>query len=166
MNLPVQTSSPKLRPPAGQLEKLEFRRMFSWVRWTRTNLLSDIQAGSGGHRSARTGPICCCDCICVGVISRWLRKPKCRTSRREVARHFKTRDRLYQSGVRLWLLRTRNRRARLYARSPYESGNRPGTPSFSAVFVSPEIVTFIGIDINRRPARRYLSLQGRRWSAR
>ncbi len=127
-----------------QLEKLEFRRMFSG-EMDPNNAYLDIQSGSGGTEAQDWAE------IMLRMYLRWGERRGFKTELVEVSAgdvagiksatiHF-TGDYAYG-----WL-RTETGVHRLVRKSPFDSGSRRHT-SFASVFVSPEVSDDIEIDIN------------------
>ena len=126
------------------LEKLEFRRMFSG-EMDPNNCYLDIQAGSGGTEAQDWAN------MLLRMYLRWCDQRGFETeivelSAGEVA-GIKSATVFIKGEYAFGWLRTEIGVHRLVRKSAYDSGNRRH-PSFSAVFVSPEIDDDIEIDIN------------------
>lgn len=127
-----------------QVEKLEFRRMFSGELDQNTAYL-DIQAGSGGTEAQDWAE------MLLRMYLRWGEKKgfDCKlmeASAGDVA-GIKSATIQVSGEYAFGWLRTESGVHRLVRKSPFDSGNRRHT-SFASVFVSPEIDDSIEIDIN------------------
>ncbi|CAM3583021.1 peptide chain release factor 2 [Parendozoicomonas haliclonae] len=127
-----------------QLEKLEFRRMFSG-EMDPNNAYLDIQAGSGGTEAQDWAN------MMLRMYLRWGEDKgfKCEiieASAGEVA-GIKSATVQFTGEYAFGWLRTETGVHRLVRKSPFDSGGRRHT-SFSSVFVSPEIDDNIEIEIN------------------
>ena len=132
-----------------ELEKLEFRRMFSG-EMDANNAYLDIQSGSGGTEAQDWAS------MLLRMYLRWCEDKGFKTeivelSEGEVA-GIKGATIYVQGEYAFGWLRTEIGVHRLVRKSPFDSGNRRHT-SFSAVFVSPEIDDNIDIDINPADVR-------------
>ena len=127
-----------------ELEKLEFRRMFSG-EMDANNAYLDIQAGSGGTEAQDWGN------MLLRMYLRWADQHGfdaeiVELSEGEVA-GIKSATVHVRGEYAFGWLRTEIGVHRLVRKSPFDSGNRRHT-SFSAVFAAPEIDDDIEIDIN------------------
>ncbi len=93
----------------------------------------------------RTGPACCCVCICVGRKRAASRRKSCRESEGEVAGIKSATIKISGEYAYGWLRAETVHR--LVRKSPFDSGGRRHT-SFSSAFVYPEVDDDIDIDIN------------------
>lgn len=128
----------------AQLEKLEFRRMFSG-EMDPNHAYLDIQAGSGGTEAQDWAE------MLLRMYLRWGESKGFKTelmecSAGEVA-GIKSATIYFQGEYAFGWLRTEIGVHRLVRKSPFDSGNRRHT-SFSSVFVSPEVDDNIDIEIN------------------
>ncbi|MGH8485494.1 MAG: peptide chain release factor 2 [Pseudomonas sp.] len=134
----------ELKRLGGELEKLEFRRMFSG-KMDANGAYVDIQAGSGGTEAQDWAE------MLLRMYLRWAEDKGfdveiVEVSAAEVA-GIKSAT-IYVSGEYAFgWLRTEIGVHRLVRKSPFDSGARRHT-SFSAVFVSPEIDDKVEIEIN------------------
>lgn len=127
-----------------QVDKLEFRRMFSH-KMDPANAFLDIQSGSGGTEAQDWAE------MLLRMYLRWGEHHGFTTelvecSAGEVA-GIKSATIQFTGEYAYGWLRTETGVHRLVRKSPFDSGNRRHT-SFAAVFVSPEIDDDIDIDIN------------------
>ncbi len=127
-----------------EVEKLEFRRMFSG-EMDPANAFVDIQAGSGGTEAQDWAE------ILLRMYLRWGERRGFRTeiielSEGEVA-GIKSATVKFEGEYAFGWLRTEIGVHRLVRKSPFDSGNRRHT-SFAAVFVSPEVDDSFEIEIN------------------
>jgi peptide chain release factor 2 len=126
------------------LEKLEFRRMFSG-EMDSNNCYLDIQAGSGGTEAQDWAE------MLLRMYLRWGEDKGFETHLEEVSAGevagIKGATIRYEGDYAFGWLRTETGVHRLVRKSPFDSGNRRHT-SFAAVFASPEIDDTIEIDIN------------------
>jgi peptide chain release factor 2 len=127
-----------------QLEKLEFRRMFSH-EMDPNNAFLDVQAGSGGTEAQDWAN------MLLRMYLRWGEAHGYKTelieaSEGEVA-GIKSATIRFEGEYAFGWLRTETGVHRLVRKSPFDSGNRRHT-SFASVFVSPEIDDDIDIEIN------------------
>ena len=126
------------------LEKLEFRRMFSG-ELDANNAYLDIQAGSGGTEAQDWAN------MLLRMYLRWGERRGFKTELIEVqageVAGIKSATVLFEGEYAYGWLRTETGVHRLVRKSPFDSGNRRHT-SFSSVFVSPEVDDSIEIDIN------------------
>ncbi len=133
-----------VRRLAGQVEQLEFRRMFAG-EMDAANAFVDIQAGSGGTEAQDWAE------MLLRMYLRWAERRDFATeiievSAGEVAGIKSATVRISGDYAFGWL-RTETGVHRLVRKSPFDSGNRRHT-SFAAVFVAPEIDDEIEIEIN------------------
>ncbi len=127
-----------------EVEKLEFRRMFSG-EMDPANAFVDVQAGSGGTEAQDWAE------ILLRMYLRWGERRGFRTeiielSEGEVA-GIKSATVKFEGEYAFGWLRTEIGVHRLVRKSPFDSGNRRHT-SFAAVFVSPEVDDSFEIEIN------------------
>ncbi len=127
-----------------QLEKLEFRRMFSG-EMDASNAYLDIQAGSGGTEAQDWAN------MMLRMFLRWgdahgFKTELIEVSAGEVA-GIKSATVRFEGEYAYGWLRTETGVHRLVRKSPFDSGGRRHT-SFSSVFVSPEIDDSFEVDIN------------------
>lgn len=128
----------------AEVEKLEFRRMFSG-EMDPANAFVDVQAGSGGTEAQDWAE------ILLRMYLRWGERRGFRTeiielSEGEVA-GIKSATVKFEGEYAFGWLRTEIGVHRLVRKSPFDSGNRRHT-SFAAVFVSPEVDDSFEIEIN------------------
>ena len=126
------------------LERLEFRRMFSG-EMDEANAFLDIQAGSGGTEAQDWAE------MLLRMYLRWAEGRGFDTeiieaSAGEVAGIKSATVRVEGDYAYGWL-RTETGVHRLVRKSPFDSGNRRHT-SFAAVFISPEIEDEVDVEIN------------------
>ncbi|HEA53492.1 peptide chain release factor 2 [Marinobacter antarcticus] len=128
----------------AELEKLEFRRMFSGEMDANSAYL-DIQAGSGGTEAQDWGNM---------LLRMYLRWAERRGFKAEIVElqegdvaGIKSVTIHIQGEYAFGWLRTETGVHRLVRKSPFDSGNRRHT-SFSSVFVSPEVDDSFEIEIN------------------
>lgn len=134
----------ELNDMEGQLEKLEFRRMFSG-ELDENNCYVEIQSGSGGTEAQDWAN------MMLRMYLRWIeahgfKGELMEVSDGEVAGIKGATIRVEGEYAYGWL-RTETGVHRLVRKSPFDSGNRRHT-SFSSVFVSPEVDDNIDIEIN------------------
>ncbi len=126
------------------VEKLEFRRMFSGEMDPNAAFL-DIQAGSGGTEAQDWAN------MLLRMYLRWGEDKGFKTELIEVSpgevAGIKSATIYYQGEYAFGWLRTETGVHRLVRKSPFDSGNRRHT-SFASVFVSPEVDDDIEIEIN------------------
>jgi len=126
-----------------ELEKLEFRRMFSG-EMDPNNAFLDIQSGSGGTEAQDWAE------MLLRMYLRWGEKHGFDTELIEVSAGevagIKSATIRFDGDHAFGWLRTETGVHRLVRKSPFDSGNRRHT-SFASVFVSPEIDDDIDIDI-------------------
>jgi len=129
---------------SAQLEKLEFRRMFSG-EMDANDCYLDIQAGSGGTEAQDWAE------MLLRLYLRWGEDKGFKTSLVEASAGevagIKSATIHFQGEYAFGWLRTETGVHRLVRKSPFDSGNRRHT-SFAAVFVSPEVDDNIDIEIN------------------
>jgi peptide chain release factor 2 len=127
-----------------QLQKLEFRRMFSG-KMDANNAFLDIQSGSGGTEAQDWAE------IVLRMYLRWGEARGFKTTLEEASpgevAGIKSATIRFEGEYAFGWLRTETGVHRLVRKSPFDSGNRRHT-SFCSVFVSPEIDDDIEIDIN------------------
>ncbi len=133
----------------NELERLEFRRMFSG-EMDAANAFVDIQAGSGGTEAQDWAE------MLLRMYLRWGERRGFRTelieaSAGEVA-GIKSATVKFEGDHAYGWLRTETGVHRLVRKSPFDSGNRRHT-SFAAVFVSPEVDEDIDVEINSADLR-------------
>ncbi|MEH6354867.1 MAG: peptide chain release factor 2 [Marinobacter sp.] len=128
----------------ANLEKLEFRRMFSG-EMDANNAYMDIQAGSGGTEAQDWGNM---------LLRMYLRWAERRGFKAEIVElqegevaGIKSATLHIQGDYAFGWLRTETGVHRLVRKSPFDSGNRRHT-SFSSVFVAPEVDDSFVIEIN------------------
>ncbi|WP_157133307.1 peptide chain release factor 2 [Marinobacter sp. ELB17] len=128
----------------ANLEKLEFRRMFSG-EMDPNNAYLDIQAGSGGTEAQDWGNM---------LLRMYLRWAERRGFKAEIVElqegevaGIKSATLHIQGDYAFGWLRTETGVHRLVRKSPFDSGNRRHT-SFSSVFVAPEVDDSFVIEIN------------------
>jgi peptide chain release factor 2 len=129
---------------AAEVERLEFRRMFSG-EMDENNAFLDIQAGSGGTEAQDWAE------MLLRMYLRWCESKEFETeilelSPGEVA-GIKSATIHVRGPYAYGWLRTETGVHRLVRKSPFDAGHRRHT-SFAAVFVSPEIEDDIDIEIN------------------
>ncbi len=127
-----------------QLQKLEFRRMFSG-EMDANNAYLDIQAGSGGTEAQDWAN------MLLRMYLRWGERRGFKTEIVELqdgeVAGIKSATIHIQGEYAYGWLRTETGVHRLVRKSPFDSGNRRHT-SFSSVFVSPEVDDSFEIEIN------------------
>jgi len=127
-----------------EVEKLEFRRMFSGDM-DQSNAFLDVQAGSGGTEAQDWAE------MMLRMYLRWGEKNGFETELMEVSAGdvagIKSATIRFGGDYAYGWLRTETGVHRLVRKSPFDSGNRRHT-SFASVFVSPEIDDSFVIDIN------------------
>ncbi|MCG8518259.1 MULTISPECIES: peptide chain release factor 2 [Marinobacter] len=128
----------------GDLQKLEFRRMFSG-EMDANNAYLDIQAGSGGTEAQDWAN------MLLRMYLRWGERHGFKTEIVEAqdgeVAGVKSATVHFQGEYAYGWLRTETGVHRLVRKSPFDSGNRRHT-SFSSVFVSPEVDDSFEIEIN------------------
>ncbi|CAH0990779.1 Peptide chain release factor RF2 [Sinobacterium norvegicum] len=133
----------------AQLEKLEFRRMFSGDM-DASNAYLDIQSGSGGTEAQDWAE------MILRMYLRWGEAKGFKTTLEECSAGdvagIKSATIRFEGDYAFGWLRTETGVHRLVRKSPFDSGSRRHT-SFSSVFVSPEIDDNIEIDINPSDVR-------------
>jgi peptide chain release factor 2 len=134
----------QLERVSKDLERLEFRRMFSGPMDAH-NAFLDIQAGSGGTEAQDWAN------MLLRMYLRWGESRGFQTELLEVSAGevagIKSATVYFQGEYAYGWLRTETGVHRLVRKSPFDSGHRRHT-SFAAVFVSPELDDDIEIDIN------------------
>ena len=128
----------------GDVERLEFRRMFSGEMDSH-NAFLDIQAGSGGTEAQDWAE------MLLRMYMRWADRAKFEVEVLEVSAGevagIKSATIHVRGEYAFGWLRTETGVHRLVRKSPFDSGHRRHT-SFAAVFVSPEIDDEIEVEIN------------------
>ncbi|GIX21413.1 MAG: hypothetical protein KatS3mg121_0196 [Gammaproteobacteria bacterium] len=127
-----------------RVERLEFQRC-SAARWTRPTPSSTSRPVPAARRR-RTGPRCCCACICAGPTARASTAELIECAPGEVA-GIKSATVKVDGPYAFGWLRTETGVHRLVRKSPFDAGRRRHT-SFAAVYVSPEVDDDIDIEIN------------------
>ncbi|GAB5498823.1 MAG: peptide chain release factor 2 [Pseudohongiellaceae bacterium] len=134
---------------SGQLEKLEFRRMFSG-EMDEANAYLEIQAGSGGTEAQDWAE------MLLRMYLRWGEDKGFDTELLEVSggdvAGIKSATVHLRGDFAFGWLRTETGVHRLVRKSPFDSGNRRHT-SFASVFVSPEIDDDIEVDLDMSKVR-------------
>jgi peptide chain release factor 2 len=129
---------------AKDVEKLEFRRMFSG-KMDSANAFVDIQAGAGGTEAQDWAE------ILLRMYLRWCESRGWKTELMEVSggdvAGVKSATLRVEGDFAYGWLKTETGVHRLVRKSPFDSDNRRHT-SFTSVFVSPEVDDNIDIDIN------------------
>ncbi len=148
---------------AGEVERLEFQRMFPG-KMDSHNAFLDIQAGAGGTEAQDWAA------MLLRMYLKWADSHGFKTevidqSPGEVAGIKGATIEMIGDYAYGWL-RTETGVHRLVRKSPFDSGNRRHT-SFASVFVSPEVDDDIDIEINPGgPAHRCVPIERRRRPAR
>ena len=128
----------------ANLEKLEFRRMFSG-EMDQNNAYLDIQSGSGGTEAQDWAN------ILLRMYLRWAESHGFKTDIIEISAGdvagIKSASLHIQGEYAFGWLRTETGVHRLVRKSPFDSGGRRHT-SFASVFLSPEIDDSFEVDIN------------------
>jgi peptide chain release factor 2 len=145
----VQDAGNDLQALGGQLEKLEFRRMFGGPMDS-ANAYLDIQAGSGGTEAQDWAE------MLLRMYLRWgedkgFEVELAEASAGDVA-GIKSATIYLKGEFAFGWLRTETGVHRLVRKSPFDSGSRRHT-SFASVFVSPEIEDDIEIDLDMSEVR-------------
>ena len=129
---------------AKDVEKLEFRRMFSG-KMDAANAFVDIQAGAGGTEAQDWAE------ILLRMYLRWCESRGWKTELMEASggdvAGIKSATLRVEGDFAYGWLKTETGVHRLVRKSPFDSDNRRHT-SFTSVFVSPEVDDNIDIDIN------------------
>ncbi|WP_200944219.1 MULTISPECIES: peptide chain release factor 2 [unclassified Lysobacter] len=129
---------------AKEVEKLEFRRMFSG-KMDASNAFVDIQAGAGGTEAQDWAE------ILLRMYLRWCESRGWKTELMEVSggdvAGIKSATMRVEGDFAYGWLKTETGVHRLVRKSPFDSDNRRHT-SFTSVFVSPEVDDNIDIEIN------------------
>ncbi len=145
----AQTIEVDVKRLQAQLEKLEFRRMFSG-EMDANNAYLDIQSGSGGTEAQDWAE------MVLRMYLRWGEANGFKTTLEEASAGevagIKSATIRFEGEYAFGWLRTETGVHRLVRKSPFDSGNRRHT-SFCSVFVSPEIADDIEIDINPADVR-------------
>ena len=140
----IASVSDDLSQMEKDIEKLEFRRMFSG-EMDHANAFLDIQSGSGGTEAQDWAE------MILRMYLRWGEAHGFKTELIEVTAGdvagIKGATISFQGDYAYGWLRTETGVHRLVRKSPFDSGSRRHT-SFAAVFVSPEVDDDIEIDIN------------------
>ncbi|MFV0477678.1 MAG: peptide chain release factor 2 [Parahaliea sp.] len=133
----------------GQLEQLEFRRMFSG-EMDPNNAYLDIQAGSGGTEAQDWAE------MLLRMYLRWGEAHGFKTTLEEASAGevagIKSATIHFAGEYAFGWLRTETGVHRLVRKSPFDSGNRRHT-SFTSVFVSPEIDDSFEIEVDKSQVR-------------
>ncbi|MDZ7683832.1 MAG: peptide chain release factor 2 [Gammaproteobacteria bacterium] len=133
----------------GQLERLEFRRMFSGPM-DENNAFVDIQAGSGGTEAQDWAE------MLMRMYLRWAEQKGFKTDIMELSEGdvagIKGVTIMFEGEFAFGWLRTETGVHRLVRKSPFDSGNRRHT-SFASVFVSPEVDDDIEIELDMSEVR-------------
>ena len=133
----------------SQLEKLEFRRMFSGAMDS-NNAYLEIQAGSGGTEAQDWAE------MLLRMYLRWSENKGFATELVEVSggevAGIKSATLHISGEFAFGWLRTETGVHRLVRKSPFDSGNRRHT-SFASVFISPEIDDDIEVDLDMSQVR-------------
>ncbi|KAA0019824.1 peptide chain release factor 2 [Salinicola corii] len=128
----------------GQLDKLEFRRMFSG-EMDENNAYLDIQAGSGGTEAQDWAN------MLLRMYLRWAEHHGFKAELTEVSAGevagIKSATLHVQGEYAFGWLRTETGVHRLVRKSPFDSGGRRHT-SFASVFLSPEVDDSFEVEIN------------------
>lgn len=128
----------------ADIEKLEFRRMFSG-EMDESSAFLDIQAGSGGTEAQDWAD------MLLRMYLRWAERHGFTTELIEVSSGevagIKSATVKVEGEYAFGWLRTETGVHRLVRKSPFDSGNRRHT-SFAAIFVSPEVADDFEVDIN------------------
>ncbi|MEG3789000.1 peptide chain release factor 2 [Lysobacter sp. CCNWLW3] len=129
---------------AKEVEKLEFRRMFSG-KMDASNAFVDIQAGAGGTEAQDWAE------ILLRMYLRWCESRGWKTELMEASggdvAGIKSATLRVEGDFAYGWLKTETGVHRLVRKSPFDSDNRRHT-SFTSVFVSPEVDDNIDIEIN------------------
>ncbi|TYT23778.1 peptide chain release factor 2 [Luteimonas viscosa] len=129
---------------AGEVDKLEFQRMFSG-EMDATNAFVDIQAGAGGTEAQDWAE------MLLRMYLRWAESRGWKTELMEVSggevAGIKSATVRVEGDYAYGWLKTETGVHRLVRKSPFDSDNRRHT-SFTSVFVSPEVDDNIDIEIN------------------
>lgn len=137
----IMTDAEKL---TQQIEKLEFRRMFSG-EMDPNNAYMDIQSGSGGTEAQDWAN------MLLRMYLRWGERHGFKTELMEVSdgdvAGIKSATIKFDGPYAYGWLRTESGVHRLVRKSPFDSNNKRHT-SFASVFVSPELDDNVQIDIN------------------
>ena len=141
---PITDLSEEAKRLELELDKLEFKRMFSGEMDINAAFL-DIQAGSGGTEAQDWAE------MLLRMYLRWGEQKGFKTDLMEVSAGdvagIKGATIKFEGEYAFGWLRTETGVHRLVRKSPFDSGNRRHT-SFASVFVSPEIDDNVDIDIN------------------
>jgi peptide chain release factor 2 len=145
----LQAANKDLEGLSSQLEKLEFRRMFSGDMDANHAYL-DIQAGSGGTEAQDWAE------MLLRMYLRWGENKGFETELVEVSggdvAGIKSATVYFKGEFAFGWLRTETGVHRLVRKSPFDSGNRRHT-SFASIFVSPEIDDDIEVDLDMSQVR-------------
>ncbi len=145
----LQAANKDLEGLSLQLEKLEFRRMFSGDMDANHAYL-DIQAGSGGTEAQDWAE------MLLRMYLRWGESKGFETELVEVSggdvAGIKSATVYFKGEFAFGWLRTETGVHRLVRKSPFDSGNRRHT-SFASIFVSPEIDDDIEVDLDMSQVR-------------
>ena len=145
----LQAANKDLEGLSSQLEKLEFRRMFSGDM-DGNHAYLDIQAGSGGTEAQDWAE------MLLRMYLRWGENKGFETELVEVSggdvAGIKSATVYFKGEFAFGWLRTETGVHRLVRKSPFDSGNRRHT-SFASIFVSPEIDDDIEVDLDMSQVR-------------
>jgi peptide chain release factor 2 len=145
----LEEASGEVSDLSGQLEKLEFRRMFSG-EMDANSAFVDIQSGSGGTEAQDWAN------MLLRMYLRWGERKGFKTEVIEMSdgdvAGIKGATIHFQGDFAFGWLRTETGVHRLVRKSPFDSGNRRHT-SFASVFVSPELDDDIEIDLDMSQVR-------------
>jgi peptide chain release factor 2 len=145
----LQAANKDLEGLSSQLEKLEFRRMFSG-EMDANHAYLDIQAGSGGTEAQDWAE------MLLRMYLRWGENKGFETELVEVSggdvAGIKSATVYFRGEFAFGWLRTETGVHRLVRKSPFDSGNRRHT-SFASIFVSPEIDDDIEVDLDMSQVR-------------
>jgi len=129
---------------AGQVDKLEFQRMFSG-KMDAANAFVDVQAGAGGTEAQDWAE------MLLRMYLRWCENKGWKAELLEVSAGdvagIKSATFRVEGDYAYGWLKTEIGVHRLVRKSPFDSDNRRHT-SFSSIFVSPEVDDDIDIDVN------------------
>jgi peptide chain release factor 2 len=145
----LEEASRDISELSGQLETLEFRRMFSG-EMDANSAFMDIQSGSGGTEAQDWAN------MLLRMYLRWGERKGFKTEIIELSNGdvagIKGATLHFQGEYAFGWLRTETGVHRLVRKSPFDSGNRRHT-SFASVFVSPELDDDIEIDLDMSQVR-------------
>ena len=145
----LDEATAELEASAGQLSRLEFRRMFSGEMDPNSAFL-DVQAGSGGTEAQDWAS------MLLRMYLRWGEDHGYKTEIMEVSEGdvagIKGATIHFSGDYAYGWLRTETGVHRLVRKSPFDSGNRRHT-SFASVFVSPELDDDINVELDMSEVR-------------